>query len=161
MVAEPFHQGACLYAENRRDRAPKLPGKGLSIMKFPSIPVTVLAALFASMAVAGDDCHVSRDAWQSREAAIQAATDLGWRVEKIEADDGCWEIKGLDARSRRIKAKLDPATLKVVKLRLRDGDDDHDRDRERYSDPPPAADPASKPANPLFQNGAPPVVRVN
>ena len=24
---------------------------------------------------------------------MQAVTGLGWHVEKIEADDGCWEVK--------------------------------------------------------------------
>lgn len=126
-------------------------------MKFPLIAIAALAALPATSALADDDCHAPRDAWQPREAAMRAAAGHGWQVEKIEPDDGCWEVKGRDAQGRRIKAKLDPATLEVVKLRHRDGD--HDRRRERA--PAPAAAPAAPAANPLFQNGAPPVVRVN
>jgi hypothetical protein len=59
-------------------------------MKVPLIALAVLAALPAVAALAGDDCHVPRDAWQKREAAIQAAAGFGWRVTEIEADDGCW-----------------------------------------------------------------------
>ena len=91
-------------------------------MKFPLIATAALVVVPATAALAGDDCHAPRAAWQSRGAALQAATTQGWRVDKIEADDGCWEIKGVDAQGRRIKAKLDPATLRVVKLRYKDGE---------------------------------------
>lgn len=127
-------------------------------MKTLSIAVAALAVLPAAGAMAGDDCHVPRGAWQPRDAAMQAAAGLGWHVEKVEADDGCWEVKGRDAQGRRIKAKLDPATLEVVKLRQRDGDHDRKRDTARRG---PAASPAAPPANPLFQGGVAPVVRVN
>ena len=126
-------------------------------MRIPWIAAACLAALPATAALADDDCHASRAAWQPREAAMQAASRLGWRVEEIEADDGCWEIEGRDAEGRRIKAKLDPATLNVVKLRHRDGG----RDRRREDVRAPAAPLAAPPANPLFQNGKPPVVQVN
>lgn len=126
-------------------------------MKHSLIALTLLAVMPAGAVLAGDDCHVPQAAWQTREAATQAAISRGWRIEKIKADDGCWEVKGLDAQGRRIKAKLDPATLQVVKLRHRDGEQDRKRDRGGAT---PVA-PSAPPANPLFQNGTPPVVRVN
>lgn len=126
-------------------------------MRIPWIAAACLAALPATAALAEDDCHAPRAAWQPREAVLQAASRLGWRVEEIEADDGCWEIEGRDAEGRRIKAKLDPATLNVVKLRHRDDDDESGRDDSRG----PAAAPTAPTANPLFQNGKPPVVQVN
>lgn len=125
-------------------------------MKFSWIAAACLAALPATAALADDDCHAPRAAWQPREAVLEAASRLGWRVEEIEADDGCWEIEGRDAEGRRIKAKLDPATLRVVKLRHRD--DGHDWRREDARAP--VAPPAAPPANPLFPNGKPPVVQV-
>ena len=118
--------------------------------------IAAATVLPATVAMAGDDCHVPPRAWQPRGAARQAAAGFGWRVDKIEADDGCWEVKARDAQGRRIKAKLDPATLQVVKLRHRDGGHDHKRDRSNA----PAAAPSVPLANPLFQNGAPPVTRV-
>lgn len=128
-------------------------------MKAMLIAAAAFTILPAMSAIADDDCDVSRGAWQSREAALQVAAGRGWRIDKIEADDGCWEVKGRDGQGRRIKAKLDPATLEVVELRHRDGDDD--RKRNRDGGRAPASAPAVPPANPLFQNGAAPVVRVN
>ena len=92
---------------------------------------------------------------------MQAAAGLGWHVDEIEADDGCWEVEGRDAQGRRIKAKLDPATLQVVKLRHRDGQQDRKQDRKQDRGGATPVAPSAPPANPLFQNGTPPVVRVN
>lgn len=88
---------------------------------------------------------------------MQAATELGWQVEKIKADDGCWEVKGRDAQGRRIKAKLDPASLQVVTLRHGERQEVRERDRGNAT----TVAPSSPPSNPLFQNGTPPVVRIN
>lgn len=126
-------------------------------MKTLLIAVATLTALPTGWALAGDDCHVGREAWQPREAAMQVAADLGWQVEKIEADDGCWEVKGRDAQGRRIKAKLDPASLQVVKLRHEDRQEVRERDRGNAT----TVAPSAPPSNPLFQNGTQPVVRVN
>jgi len=130
-------------------------------MKFTPIAIAALAALPASVALAENDCHLPRAAWQSQGAATQAAAAQGWRVDKVEVDDGCWEIKGVDAQGRRIRAKLDPATLELVKLRSKDGERGRERDHRRDGGRAPAAAPSAPAVNPLFQNGAPPVVRVN
>lgn len=124
-------------------------------MRLTIITLATLALLPASAVLAGDDCHAPREAWQPREAAIAAATAFGWQVTDIEADDGCWEIEGTDAWGHRIKAKFDPATMELVEMRHRG--DGRDRDRTRT----PLAAPSAPSANPLFQNGAPPVVNVN
>ena len=96
-------------------------------MRIPWIAAACLAALPATAALADDDCHAPRAAWQPREAAMQAASRLGWRVEEIEADDGCWEIEGRDAEGRRIKAKLDPEEA--------DAEDDEDEGDDLDVDP--------------------------
>ena len=75
-------------------------------MKTLSIAVAALAVLPAAGAMAGDDGHVPRGAWQPRDAAMQAAAGLGWHVEKIEADDG-WGVRG--SRSDPLDFELFPA----------------------------------------------------
>lgn len=82
-------------------------------------------------ALADDTCDVPVQYWQSRDAVLRHAASQGWQVQRLKIDDGCYEIRGRDARGRAFKAKLDPQTLQVVKMKLRDGDGNHDRERER------------------------------
>jgi hypothetical protein len=62
--------------------------------------------------------------WQSREAVRQMAAQQGWQIQRLKIDDGCYEIRGTDAQGRPFKAKIDPETLKVLKMKQRD----HQRD---------------------------------
>lgn len=76
---------------------------------------------------AEDDCDASPEAWQPRSAVRALADRNGWQIDKLKIDDGCYEIKGRDVDGRRFKAKLDPATLKVLRMRR----DEHERTRGR------------------------------
>ena len=91
---------------------------------------------------AGDDCDVPIQRWQSREAVRQMAADKGWELQRLKIDDGCYEIRGQDAQGRAFKARLDPETLRVVKMKWRDRDHERHRERTRGQDAAPAAPPA-------------------
>ena len=109
-------------------------------MKSRSSLAILCLALAATPASADDDCDVPVPLWQSRDAVLQHANRQGWQVQRLKIDDGCYEIRGRDAQGRAFKARLDPQTLRVVKMKLRAGDDEHDRDhrhrheRERSQD---------------------------
>lgn len=107
----------------------------------------------ASVAYADDDdCTAPMANWQPREAVQKMAARQGWTVRRIKIDDGCYEIKGLDAQGREIKVKLDPGTLAIVEMKRKDrGDDDADRNAV----PGRAAAP---PDNGLFNRGGKPAV---
>jgi hypothetical protein len=77
-------------------------------------------------ALAEDDCDAPIHRWQSRDAVRQMAAAQGWQIERLKIDDGCYEIRFTDAQGRRFKAKIDPETLKVLKLKP----DDHKRKRQ-------------------------------
>ncbi|MBL7091234.1 PepSY domain-containing protein, partial [Acidovorax sp.] len=64
--------------------------------------------------LADDDCNAPLDRWQSREAVRQMAAREGWQIQRLKIDDGCYEIRGIDAQGRTFKAKIDPETLKVL-----------------------------------------------
>jgi hypothetical protein len=76
---------------------------------------------------ASDDCDAPVNRWQTREALRQWASAQGWQVHRLKIDDGCYEIRGTDAQGRDFKAKIDPETLKVLKMKQ----NDHQRSRER------------------------------
>lgn len=110
---------------------------------------------------AGDDCDAPLNRWQTREAVRQMAAAQGWQIQRLKIDDGCYEIRGTDAQGRSFKAKIDPETLKVLKMKQ----DTHRRDRDgargrgdegREDRPPPsdrAADPSLSPANGTAPSG--------
>ncbi|MGL6203331.1 MAG: PepSY domain-containing protein, partial [Giesbergeria sp.] len=86
----------------------------------------------------------------------------GWDVQRLKIDDGCYEVYGKDAQGRSFKAKVDPETLRVVKIKRRDHDRDGDRARNHRTDraAPPASDgaaPVPAPASsPVFTPGTAP-----
>jgi hypothetical protein len=41
----------------------------------------------------------------------------GWRVDRIKIDDGCYKVRGVDGQGRAFKAKIDPSTLAVIKIK--------------------------------------------
>ena len=66
---------------------------------------------------AGDECYAPPEKWRPRSAVRALAERNGWQIDKIKIDDGCYEIRGRDANDNRFKATLDPATLKVVRMK--------------------------------------------
>jgi len=114
-------------------------------------------SLTAMPALADDDCDVPVQRWQSREAARQMAAQRGWQIERLKIDDGCYEIRGRDADGREFKAKLDPETLAVVKIKHRE----RARDRAHEKRPVGAAPSASQGAvAPVFKPGTAPSGRI-
>ena len=116
------------------------------------VPLAILClVLVAAPALADDDCDVPVQYWQSRDAALRHAASLGWQVQRLKIDDGCYEIRGRDAQGRTFKAKLDPQTLRVVKMKLRNDDGNHARERERTrgrdAPAPATANPIPSPGN--------------
>lgn len=104
-----------------------------------TVPFLALSlALAAAPALADDDCEAPVQKWQSRDAVMQHAAAQGWQVQRLKIDDGCYEIRGRDTQGRSFKAKLDPQTLRVVKMKLR-SDDDHERERRRERNAAPGA----------------------
>jgi len=116
--------------------------------------------LVALPTLADDDCDAPVNRWQSREAVRQMAAQQGWQIQRLKIDDGCYEISGTDSQGRGFKAKIDPETLKVLKMkqgdrqrsRERNRDRDHDRERDHAA---PQSGGAEAPS-PLFTPGTAP-----
>ncbi len=82
---------------------------------------TLAAALFgAGTALADDDdCRSPMSQWQSQDAAVQHAADLGIQVERLKVDDGCYDVRGEDEDGNRVELKLDPASLALRELEVK------------------------------------------
>jgi hypothetical protein len=100
---------------------------------------------------ADDDCDAPVNRWQSREAVRQMADRQGWQIQRLKIDDGCYEIRGTDAQGRSFKAKIDPETLKVLKIKQGDRQRSRERNRDREQagpQPGAAVHPWYRPARP-------------
>lgn len=104
---------------------------------------------------ASDDCDAPVNRWQTREAVRQMAAAQGWQVQRLKIDDGCYELRGTDAQGQAFKAKIDPETLKVLKVKQdkhrRVWDRDRNREDEgaaRQTQPPPTDSSAAPPPSP-------------
>ncbi len=109
--------------------------------------VALLLGLATLPASASDDCDAPLERWQTREAVRQMATAQGWQIQRLKIDDGCYEVRGTDAQGRAFKAKIDPETLKVLKIRHDDQRRARERDAARQAEPPaeaPAVPPRGK-----------------
>ena len=123
-------------------------------MKYPPTLRHGLLALSLGMAAvptwAGDDCDAPVNRWQSREAVRQMAASQGWQIQRLKIDDGCYEIRGTDAQGQAFKAKIDPETLKVLKMkqdrhrRVRDGN--HEGEGAVRQNQPQSPDSAAPPS---------------
>lgn len=96
--------------------------------------VFALSTLGAGAALADDDCDAPMADWQPRSAVQQLAESKGWSVQRIKTDDGCYEIKGRNAKGGEIEVKIHPVTLEVLGVETEDGEDDDD-DEEGDGDP--------------------------
>lgn len=106
---------------------------------FGTCMLALSLGLMSVSVIADDDCDVPVARWQSRDAVNQMATQKGWDVQRLKIDDGCYEIRGRDAKGRSFKAKIDPETLKIVKMKYGDQDRERSRDRERGKDLKPSS----------------------
>lgn len=126
-----------------------------SFVMHPSLRRGLLAlslGLTALPALADDDCDAPVERWQSREAVRQMAARQGWQIQRLKIDDGCYEIRGTDSQGRIFKAKIDPETLKVLKMKQGNRQRSRERDREHAA---PQPDGAAAPSSPFTPGTAP------
>ncbi|MFC0220369.1 hypothetical protein FHS82_003715 [Pseudochelatococcus lubricantis] len=57
-----------------------------------------------------------RDQWLSVIAITEKATALGYNVQGVDADDGCYDVSSRDSSGNKIDVKFNPVTGEVVKV---------------------------------------------
>jgi hypothetical protein len=84
--------------------------------------LTLAAAPFvASAALASPTCgNAAQASWMSLADVEAKATSMGYKVRKIDIEDGCYEIYAIDKNGNRVEAYLNPVTAEVVKSKIDD-----------------------------------------
>jgi hypothetical protein len=81
------------------------------------IIISTLLACSIGAAQASEICKVyEKDKWISKDALTTKVTQMGYKVQSIKADSGCWEVKGVK-NGKTVQAFFDPVTLKVMKTK--------------------------------------------
>lgn len=79
---------------------------------------TLAALLFVAGPALADDhrnrIHVPAEQWLSASAVTQKLAAQGFKVTKIESDDGVYEFDAVDANGVRIEGHAHPATGEVL-----------------------------------------------
>lgn len=92
-----------------------------------SIATFAIAAMASGPVLADDDddsgakCGISdKAAWMSIADITARAEATGLQVRKVETDDGCYEVYGIDEQGQRVEAYLHPVSGAVVKTEIDD-----------------------------------------
>jgi hypothetical protein len=90
------------------------------ISKSAALGVTGMLAgmLVSGVASADNDCVDAVADWQPREVLRLQVEQRGWTVQRIKVDDGCYEVRGLDRKGNKFKAKYAPASLRIQSLEV-------------------------------------------
>lgn len=87
-------------------------------MKRALLLSTLLVVATVAAAHSDQHCNVPLAEWQSREAVQQKVEAEGWKITRIKTDDGCYKVSALNDKGDKYEAKIDPATLKVLKMSI-------------------------------------------
>lgn len=93
--------------------------------------ILIILTLGVPAALADDECKDPIADWQPREQLKKQLEQQGWVVKRIRIDDGCYEVRALDDKGRRVKATYAPASLALLELEVK-----HDKHPKREHEEP-------------------------
>ena len=83
-------------------------------MKAPLFAAAALTFAMLTPASAGDRLNVPADQWLSPSQLTEKLTAQGYKVHKIETDDGTYEVDLTDKNGVLIEAHVHPATGEIL-----------------------------------------------
>ena len=86
-------------------------------MKRILLATAALGLLAGSVAYADESCSVPKSEWQPEQALRQKLEGAGWKINRVNVDDGCYEVYGTDPKGERAEAYFDPKSLEQVDTR--------------------------------------------
>jgi hypothetical protein len=76
--------------------------------------IAAIVGLSISTAQASDLCKpVDQSKWMKKEVITEKLVAMGYEVRQVQAEDGCWELKG-KKDGKRVEAYFDPITAALV-----------------------------------------------
>lgn len=96
------------------------------------ILIGLLACLSSLPARAEIECSTPMEAWQPVAKLRAVVAQMGWTVQKIRADDGCYHVLATDRSGHVVKGVFDPQSLKL--LGPSDEADDESQEKDGSSD---------------------------
>ncbi|NBS11353.1 MAG: PepSY domain-containing protein [Gammaproteobacteria bacterium] len=83
------------------------------------LPIFFSAVLVSTAALASDDSYrcsgIHSDQAKTKEQIAAHFEAQGWEIRRIKADDGCFEIYGIDRDGKRREAYIDPNSLEIIR----------------------------------------------
>ena len=62
-----------------------------------------------------DRCQAGPESeWRPMAELVQRLSADGWRLRKVEIDDGCYEVEAIDREGRYVEVDFHPKTLERV-----------------------------------------------
>lgn len=83
-----------------------------------SASAALLGLAVSGSTLAAENCTDPVANWQPRERLRQQVEKLGWTVQRIKVDDGCYEVRGLDRKGNPVEADYAPASLRIRTLKI-------------------------------------------
>ena len=82
---------------------------------------TLAGALLAGLVLGGPvraeeaaGCpNYAKDQMMTKDQLTAKLKTMGYNVRGIEAQEGCWEVKGFDKDGKRVEFHIDPATAEI------------------------------------------------
>lgn len=91
----------------------------MSTSFYRSLLVAATVAIGATAPALADDdrrCATGTGEWMNVQAITARAEKEGYTVREVERDDGCYEIKGVDAKGQKVEARFNPYSGELVKV---------------------------------------------
>jgi hypothetical protein len=59
-------------------------------------------------------CEVPKPEWKGQMELQKKLTGEGWKVRKVQVENGCFEVYGFDDKGERVEAWFNPKTFERV-----------------------------------------------
>lgn len=82
------------------------------------LTLAAVLSLTCASAFAGQSCtDAPKSSWMSKEQITTQVKGMGYTIKKLDVEDNCYEVKGLDKDGKKVEAYFNPVDGKLVKTK--------------------------------------------